>query len=113
MRSRYNSQWAALGTAVVKVRTQGDQRLQYRDRRLNKRHALLLGPTCALRIRHALEDRNADVLVQSDKPVLFCRLVEQGALDSHGSRRKERADPGVRFESQRQLLAALQVEEIP
>jgi len=59
-----------------------------------------------------LQDRNADVLVQSDEPVLCGRLVEQGALDSHGVRRKERADPGVRFECHRQLLAALQVEEI-
>lgn len=62
-------------------------------------------------IRNTVQDRNAEILVQGDQPVLVRGLVEQRALDSN--RRKEWCHDDMGFERYGQFLAALQIKQIP
>src|SRR5258705_12883943 len=63
-------------------------------------------------MRNTLPDGNAEILVQSDEPVPVRGLVEEGALDGHGSRREERHYRVMHTECRRKLLAERQIEEI-
>jgi len=63
-------------------------------------------------MRNTLPDGNAEILMQSGEPVPVRGLVEEGALDGHGSRREERPYLVMHTECRRKLLAERQIEEI-
>jgi hypothetical protein len=55
-------------------------------------------------------DRNTEILVQRNKPVVVPGFVEERALDRHSALRKERADLGVCFERRRKPLTGGNIE---
>lgn len=99
-------------SAVIEVGAHGDQRLQHGHRRLDVQNTLLLGPPGALGVWDTCLDRDTQILVERDEPVVALPFVEERALNRHRVRGEERPDPGVRSERRRKPLAGGNIEQI-
>jgi len=66
------------------MKADGKDRLQHGDRRLNKSVALLLGPSRTLGALNSFGYRDAQILVQGDKPIALGSLRKQRTLHSQG-----------------------------
>jgi hypothetical protein len=63
-------------------------------------------------VRDTFLDRDTQILVQRDQPVVVRGLVEEGALNRHSVLGKERANLRVNFEARRESLAGGKIEQI-
>src|SRR5438093_288743 len=70
MRPGHDAERTTCRPAVIEVDTHGNERCEDSQRRLDVSDAALLRPSGALGMRDALLDRNSEILVQRDKPVL-------------------------------------------
>ena len=110
VRPRYDAERAIRGAAVIEVHAHGNERLQHGHRGLDVENAFLFGPAGTVAVRDTFLDRDTQILVQRDKPVVVCRFFEKRALNRDGALGKERPDLGVRFEHRRKPLADGNIE---
>jgi hypothetical protein len=110
MRAGHDTERAIPRPAVIEVRAHGNERIQHGHRRLDVENSFLLGPTGARMVCDTFLDRNAQVLVQRNEPVLVRRFVEERALNRHGASGKEGPDLTMRFERRRKPLAGGNIE---
>jgi hypothetical protein len=62
---------------------------------------------------HALGDRNAQVLVKADQPVILNRLQEQGALNRHGFNRQQSRYSIVAHQTPCKLTTPTKLDQAP
>jgi hypothetical protein len=74
MGSGHNTKRATSLVAFIEMEPKRQYILEQGHRRLNEQFALLFGPTLTSGNVYALGDRNAQVLVKGDQPVILNRL---------------------------------------
>lgn len=67
----YNTKGTISFVAIIEVKAKRHHPFKHRGRRLNEQSALLFGPTLTSGAVYALGDRNAQVLVKGDQPVVL------------------------------------------
>jgi hypothetical protein len=70
VRPRDDTERTIRGPAVVEVRSHSNQRFQHGHRRLDVQNTFLLGPAGALAVLDTFPDRDTQILVQGNKPVV-------------------------------------------
>ena len=93
--ARHNPKGAILLATGVEMQADRDQLFEYFDRGLNEDGAFLLRPTSKGWSGDPLGYRNAQVLVNGNKPVACGRLLEVGALNGDELRRDQRGQHRV------------------
>jgi len=90
MRTRNDSKRAVVLVAVVKVQPDGQHLIQNLGRWLDKDLTFLVRPSQTLRRLDTLRNRDAQILMKSEKPIARRRLDKEGALHSDGTFRQNR-----------------------